>query len=178
MASKKDMRRQDLGTYYDQRAPRGSFSNLANSFAISSCLVGATEIFKPCSSLYTESYASVRGGRRARPLGQPFCFLRLDSRVGPFDRDVEDFGSQYDTYIVMDYIPGRTLEVEWDNLCTVSKTKIAQDLAAHMSSLRSLSTEHPEFIGSSDRGPVLDSILDNHADKGNTTCPKTSTELS
>jgi hypothetical protein len=77
---------------------------------------------------------------------------------GPLDRDVDDFGSLYDTYIFMEFVEGETLEKAWDNCDSMTKLQIASELRAYLEQLRSIPPA--DYIGSVDRGPVTDMILE------------------
>jgi len=77
---------------------------------------------------------------------------------GPLNRDVDDFGSVYDTYIFMEYIEGEDLEKSWDSCNTIEKQQISADLQKYMTELRSIPTAN--YVGSVYGGPVTDIILE------------------
>lgn len=76
---------------------------------------------------------------------------------GPLDRDVDDFGSVYDTYI-MEFVEGEYLGKSWRKYTSTEKQMISSDLKKHMTELRSLLP--PGYIGSLHEGPVTDIILE------------------
>jgi hypothetical protein len=87
---------------------------------------------------------------------------------GPLDRDIDDAGSLYDTYIFMEFIEGDTLEKSWNSYDSTAKLQIAADLKEYIEQLRSLLSTN--YIGSVDRGPVTDVILEwSTSDKGQST---------
>lgn len=77
---------------------------------------------------------------------------------GPLDRDVDDFGSVYDTYIFMEFIEGEDLGKSWEKYTSAEKQMISTDLKKHMTELRSLPAA--DYIGSVHEGPVTDVILE------------------
>lgn len=87
---------------------------------------------------------------------------------GPLDRDTDDYGSLYDTYIFMEFIEGDTLEKSWNSFDSTAKLQIAADLKGYIGQLRSLLPAN--YIGSVDHGPVTDVILEwSTSDKGQST---------
>lgn len=83
---------------------------------------------------------------------------------GPIDRDVEDYGSLFDTYIFMSLVDGQTLNSSWDSYSESTKTAIALQLKSYMEEIRNIGDG--SYIGSVDHGPVTDQILSNHHNKG------------
>ncbi|KAF1921186.1 phosphotransferase enzyme family protein [Ampelomyces quisqualis] len=77
---------------------------------------------------------------------------------GPLDRDVDDFGSVYDTYIFMEFIEGEDLGKSWAKYTSAEKHTISTELKTHITELRSLPAA--SYIGSVHRGPVTDVILE------------------
>ncbi|OCK78719.1 phosphotransferase enzyme family protein [Lepidopterella palustris CBS 459.81] len=77
---------------------------------------------------------------------------------GPLDRDVDDFGSVYDTYIFMEFIEGEDLEKSWERCNAIEKQKLSVDLKNYMTELRSIPV--PTYIGSIHGRPVTDVILE------------------
>ncbi|RDI83055.1 hypothetical protein Vi05172_g6958 [Venturia inaequalis] len=77
---------------------------------------------------------------------------------GPLDRDVDDFGSVYDTYIFMEFIEGEDLAKSWGKCTSAEKQMISKDLKKHLTELRSLPAAG--YIGSVHDGPVTDIILE------------------
>ncbi|KAH9908220.1 protein kinase-like domain-containing protein [Xylariomycetidae sp. FL2044] len=61
------------------------------------------------------------------------------------------------TYIVMEYVPGKTLLDVWDSLDQARKTSIAQTLRAYFEQLRQL--PHPGYYGNIAGGPPHDDII-------------------
>jgi hypothetical protein len=86
--------------------------------------------------------------------------------MGPFDRDPADFGTVYDTYIVMIFIEGETLDEAWPSLSDDRKSTIAEQLRVHMEELRSV-PQHPPFgIGYVMNGPLQDPVFEYHSSQG------------
>ncbi|KAH6859110.1 phosphotransferase enzyme family protein [Alternaria rosae] len=77
---------------------------------------------------------------------------------GPLDRDLDDYGSVYDTYIFMEFIEGEDLRKSWGKYSAAEKQTISTDLKKHMTELRSLPPAN--YIGSVDEGPVTDLMLE------------------
>ncbi|KAF2433942.1 phosphotransferase enzyme family protein [Tothia fuscella] len=77
---------------------------------------------------------------------------------GPLDRDVDDFGSVYDTYIFMELIEGEDLGKTWGKCTSAEKQKISTDVKTYMTELRSLPAAG--YIGSVHNGPVTDVMLE------------------
>ncbi|KAF2280389.1 phosphotransferase enzyme family protein [Westerdykella ornata] len=77
---------------------------------------------------------------------------------GPLDRDVDDFGSVYDTYIFMEFIEGEDLEKSWGRYNTIEKQQLSVDLKKYLAELRSIPPAN--YIGSVNGGPVTDIILE------------------
>lgn len=77
---------------------------------------------------------------------------------GPLDRDVDDFGSVYDTYIFREFIEGEDLGRSWGKYTSTEKQIISADLKKHVTELRSLPVA--DYIGSVHEGPVTDVILE------------------
>ncbi|CAI7627725.1 unnamed protein product [Penicillium glandicola] len=73
---------------------------------------------------------------------------------GPIDRDPDDYGGLYDTYIFMSFIDGDTLHTAWDTYDVTTKTQISTQLTGY------------GYIGSIDHGPVADHSLSTSLDKG------------
>ena len=73
---------------------------------------------------------------------------------GPFDRDLGDYGSVYDTYLFMEFVEGQTLEKAWSSYDGASKARIAAELKRYMRELHSIPA--PDYIGSVDKGHVTD----------------------
>ncbi|KAJ5251114.1 hypothetical protein N7489_001524 [Penicillium chrysogenum] len=83
---------------------------------------------------------------------------------GPIDRDPDDFGGLYDTYIFMSYVAGETLYEAWNSLSVSTKSHISRQLASCVQEIRDI--EPTRYIGSIDRGPVTDCCLATSIDKG------------
>ncbi|ORY12936.1 hypothetical protein BCR34DRAFT_281231 [Clohesyomyces aquaticus] len=76
----------------------------------------------------------------------------------PLDRDIDDFGSVYDTYIFMEFIEGEDLGKSWAKYNSTEKQIISTDLKKHITELRSLPAA--DYIGSVHKGPVTGVILE------------------
>lgn len=86
---------------------------------------------------------------------------------GPIDRDIEDYGSLFDTYIFMSLVEGQTLDTVWDSYSESTKTRISAQLKMYLQDLRNVrGNDESSYIGSVDRGPVTDQILSNYHVKG------------
>lgn len=83
---------------------------------------------------------------------------------GPIERDVEDYGSLFDTYIFMSYVEGQMLDTVWESYNEITKRCIADQLKQCFRDLRSISGG--TYLGSINRGPVTDPILSNSPNKG------------
>lgn len=83
---------------------------------------------------------------------------------GPLNRDIDDYGSLFDTYIFMSLVEGQTLDLAWDSYNELTKTDIANQLKTYMDELREIRSE--PYIGSVNNGPVRDQIFDNFHVKG------------
>jgi hypothetical protein len=57
---------------------------------------------------------------------------------GPFEGRNEEWHSQYDIYILMDFVEGQTLEKEWDHLDDVWKSRAMEELQDYLEQLRSI----------------------------------------
>ena len=89
---------------------------------------------------------------------------------GPFGRDLDDYGSDYDTYIFMDLIEGQSLDKAWESYDQSTKESVAAQLNDFVSGLRRLElpmAEGQPYIGGVNRTPIVDQILDTYEYKGN-----------
>lgn len=76
---------------------------------------------------------------------------------GPLER--ARFGElPYDVFIFMEFIEGETLEKQWPRYDIETKSQIAAELKAYMEQLHSIPGE--SYVGSVDRGPVTDVLLE------------------
>jgi len=64
----------------------------------------------------------------------------------------------YDVYIFMEFIAGETLEKQWSQYDIETKSQIATELKGYMEQLHSIPGQG--YIGSVDRGPVTDILLE------------------
>ena len=85
---------------------------------------------------------------------------------GPIDRDVDDYGSLYDTYIFMGFADGQTLDMAWDTFDASTKAHVSRQLEGYIRDLRSMEHSGRRYIGSTDYGPVTDHSLSTSLDKG------------
>ena len=83
---------------------------------------------------------------------------------GPISRDVDDYGSLFDTYIFMSYVDGQTLDIAWESYDNEAKARVSSQLKKYLDDLRSIN--EASYIGSSDYGPVLDPILASYSFQG------------
>lgn len=77
---------------------------------------------------------------------------------GPFNRDVDDYGSLCDTYLFMGFADGTTLWKSWDSYDQAAKANIASQLKNHVAEIRNIPSA--PWIGSVDRGAVNDFFLE------------------
>jgi hypothetical protein len=87
---------------------------------------------------------------------------RVFATYGPIDRDKEP--SSFDTYIFMEYLEGQSLNKSWNNLDDKAKSTIMDELKGYLSQLRAIPSS--SYIGSLNRGPVMDTILEYDSAKG------------
>lgn len=83
---------------------------------------------------------------------------------GPISRDVEDYGSLFDTYIFMSFVEGQTLDKAWETYDKDTKSHVTNQLKRYLRELREIS--NGSYIGSVDSGPVTDPILETYHIKG------------
>jgi hypothetical protein len=83
---------------------------------------------------------------------------------GPLKRDIEDYGSLFDTYIFMSFVEGQTLDTVWESYDETAKRRITDQLKQCFCDLRGISGG--TYLGSIDQGPITDPILTNSQDKG------------
>lgn len=83
---------------------------------------------------------------------------------GPINRDPDDYGGLYDTYIFMSFIDGNTLHTAWDTYDVATKTRISTQLTGYIQEMRDLASDG--YIGSLDHGPVADHCLSTSLNKG------------
>lgn len=107
-----------------------------------------------------QSMMFVAAHTKAIPIPKIFAYCTY----GPHNRDIEDCGSLYDTYIFMTLVEGQTLALAWDSYDELTKTHIANQLKTYMDELREIRSE--PYIGSVNKGPVKDPILDSFHVKG------------
>jgi hypothetical protein len=98
--------------------------------------------------------------------GIPAPRLHACYTMGPFDRDPADFGSIYDTYIVMTFIEGKSLDQAWSSLGDNCRISMAAQLRDYMEELRSVTQEAGFGIGSVTGGPLQDPVFEYHSSKG------------
>lgn len=83
---------------------------------------------------------------------------------GPIDRDIEDYGSLFDTYIFMSFVEGQSLDKTWESYDKDTKAHVTNQLEEYLHELRKISSGN--YIGSVDSGPVTDPILEGYHVKG------------
>lgn len=83
---------------------------------------------------------------------------------GPIRRDIEDYGSLFDTYIFMSYVKGQSLDKVWGTYDDTTKNHITSQLKGYFNQLRQINDGN--YIGSAGLGPVTDPILESHHTKG------------
>ena len=102
---------------------------------------------------------------KAIPIPKVFAYCTY----GPLNRDIDDYGGLFDTYIFMSLVEGQTLDLAWDSYGKLTKDHIAHKLKTYMEELREIRSE-PPYIGSVNNGPVRDQIFDNFHIKGSPPC--------
>lgn len=83
---------------------------------------------------------------------------------GPMDRDIDDYGSLFDTYIFMYLVDGQTLDQVWESHCGDTKTRIASQLRTYLEEFRGIGDG--SYIDAIDNSPVTDQMLSNYHNKG------------
>ena len=134
--------------------------------------IGAgTQLAKISSSMLVKygTHASLIEAKTMRFIAEhtsiPIPNLYAAYVYGPLNRDADDTGSLYDTYIFMEFIEGDNLEKSWNNYDGAAKRQIAAQLKEYIEQLRHIPAAN--YIGSVDRGPVTDMILEwSSPDKG------------
>ncbi|KAJ5890430.1 uncharacterized protein N7473_006658 [Penicillium subrubescens] len=112
------------------------------------------------TSTEAQSMMFVAEYTKAIPIPKIFAYCTY----GPLNRDIDDYGSLFDTYIFMSFVKGQTLDSTWDSYDELTKTRIAHQLKTYMNELREIRSE--PYIGSVNKGPVRDQIFDNFYVKG------------
>ena len=82
----------------------------------------------------------------------------------PICRDLDDYGSLYDTYIFMSFVGGQCLDEVWESYDETTKSRVTSQLKGHFHELRNINNSN--YIGSVDLGPVTDPILESYHTKG------------
>lgn len=77
---------------------------------------------------------------------------------GPLGRDMDGFGSVYDTYIFLEFVEGEDLGKSWGKYTSTEKQMISTDLKKHITELCSLLAAN--YIGSVHEGLVTDVIVE------------------
>jgi hypothetical protein len=77
---------------------------------------------------------------------------------GPIRRDIEDYGSLFDTYIFMSFVEGQSLDKNWESYDEDTKKHVTNQLKEYLHELRKISDG--KYIGSVGPGPVTDPILE------------------
>ncbi|OJJ69333.1 hypothetical protein ASPBRDRAFT_76852 [Aspergillus brasiliensis CBS 101740] len=85
---------------------------------------------------------------------------------GPFNRNIDDYGSLYDTYIFMSFVGSQTLNKAWGTYDSTTKARIAVQLKEYINELLQIGNGNGNYIGSVGPGPVTDPILENYFNKG------------
>lgn len=134
---------------------------------------GGTRVIRLCSDLVVKygAYVKVEEAEtlmfleeKAPGISAPR--LHACYTMGPFNRDPDDFGSVYDTYIVMTYIEGKSLSGVWSSTDGDCKRSIAAQLQGHLRELRSVKPEKEFEIRSVSDGRLLDPVFDYHTTQG------------
>ena len=88
----------------------------------------------------------------------------------PISRDIDDYGSLYDTYILMSFVEGQSLDKAWETYDRATKDRITTQLKSYLHELRAITTSSG-YIGSADSGPVTDPMLERYHTKGQSHIP-------
>ncbi|KAI2820995.1 hypothetical protein CBS63078_1696 [Aspergillus niger] len=105
----------------------------------------------------------VEDNTRTVPVPKVFAYYTH----GPFNRDADDYGSLYDTYIFMSFIEGQSLDRVWETYDSITKAQISTQLKDYIGELRQIGNGNGSYyIGSVGPGPVTDPILENYHNKG------------
>lgn len=83
---------------------------------------------------------------------------------GPINRDIEDHGSLFDTYIFMSFVESQTLDKVWESYDEDTKAHVTNQLKEYLLELRQI--RNGSYIGSANSGPVTDQILESYHVKG------------
>ncbi|KAL4947232.1 kinase-like protein [Aspergillus filifer] len=110
----------------------------------------------------TEAKSMLFDGENTLTLPVPKIFAYYT--YGPIDRDIDDFGSLYDTYIFMSYVESQCLDKFWDTYDEPTKQRVAGQLKGYIDELREISSAG--YIGSVDSGPVTDPNLERQPIQG------------
>lgn len=110
----------------------------------------------------TEAKSMIFVSENAKTVPVPQVFACYS--YGPIERDVDDYGSLFDTYIFMSFVQGQTLDTVWESYDGATKSRVADQLKEYLHDLRSI--EGGAYIGSIDQGPVMDQILANSPNRG------------
>ncbi|KAJ5474759.1 hypothetical protein N7475_004325 [Penicillium sp. IBT 31633x] len=110
----------------------------------------------------TEAQSMIYVAERTQSIPVPKVFANCTH--GPLDRDLDDYGSLFDTYIFMSLVDGQTLDLAWDSYDELTKIRISNQLRTYMDEVREIKNE--PYIGSVNKGPVIDQIFDNFHIKG------------
>lgn len=112
------------------------------------------------TTIEAQSMMFVAEHTKSTPVPKVFAYCTH----GPLDRDPDDYGSQFDTYIFMSLVEGQTLDSAWDSYDELTKIHISNQLRTYMDEVRAIKSE--PYIGSVNNGPVMDQIFDNFPIKG------------
>ncbi|CRL22355.1 Protein kinase-like domain [Penicillium camemberti] len=82
---------------------------------------------------------------------------------GPINRDIEDHGSLFDTYIFMSFVESQTLDKVWESYDEDTKAHVTNQLKEYLLELRQI--RNGSYIGSANSGPVTDQILESYHDR-------------
>jgi hypothetical protein len=82
---------------------------------------------------------------------------------GPIEREEEGV-RDFDTYIFTEYVEGQSLDKVWTGLDNSTKSTIMDELKGYLVQLRAIPGGN--YIGSLEKGPVKDFILEDHSNQG------------
>lgn len=100
----------------------------------------------------------------AQKTGVPVPKVFAYYTYGPINRNADDYGGLYDTYIFMSFVPGETLYAAWDTFDVSTKSHISRQLTSYIQEIRDMG--NVGYIGSIGHGPVMDHSLSTSIDKG------------
>lgn len=137
--------REDLDLYVPQSLPTAD-----DCRACSAALQqeGASRVF------FTEYYVVKYGGAVYPNEGQALLYLEDHIPEVPAPRLLSMFQDAKQTFIIMERVPGKTLEEAWGDMSDEEKDEIMLELKTSFDKMREHQCPWPNFFGGADGGPV------------------------